>query len=148
MSSTGFQHEGRDCHDLRVSQPGSQEGLRKSAHPLTFTLERAVPYLDRAIPALFLGTLYLVLAFVMGWEIGSLFFALLILALVAFFAIAALATVLPIDKPWFYPLMFSLPSLTIGLIAIGDNFTFLSIGLAAMCAGGGSEYFVRWRARR
>ena len=107
-----------------------------------------MPYLDRAMPALFLGTLYLVLAFVMGWEIGSLFFALLILAFVAFVAIAALATVLPIDKPWFYPLMFSLPSLAIGLIAIGDNFTFLSIGLAALCAGGGSEYFVRWRARR
>jgi hypothetical protein len=100
------------------------------------------------MPALFLGTLYLVLAFVMGWEVGSLFVALLILGGVAFCAIAALATVLPSEKPWFYPLMFSLPTLTIGLLAIRDNFTFLSVGLAALCAGAGSEYFVRWSARR
>ena len=105
-------------------------------------------YLDRAMSAVFLGTLYLILSFVMGWEVGSLFFALLILALVAFVAIAVLATALPNDKPWFYPLMFSLPSLAIGLIAIGDNFTFLSIGLAALCASAGSEYFIRWRAQR
>ena len=113
-----------------------------------FTLERTVPYLDRTIPALLLGTLYLVLAFVMGWEVGSLLVALFILGVIAFGAIAALATFLPIDKPWFYPLMFSLPTLAIGVIAIGDNFTFLSIGLVALCAGGGAAYFVRWRARR
>lgn len=38
--------------------------------------------------------------------------------------------------------MFSLPNLVIGLIAIGDNLTFLSIGLVALSAGGGREYFL------
>jgi hypothetical protein len=32
-----------------------------------------MPYLNRAMPALILGMLYLVLAFVMGWKIGSIF---------------------------------------------------------------------------
>ena len=41
MSSTGFQPEERDCHDLRVAQPDSQEGLRKSSQPLAFTLDIA-----------------------------------------------------------------------------------------------------------
>jgi hypothetical protein len=106
-----------------------------------------LPSLARAISALVLGTLYLALAFVAGWEIGSLLVALLILAVVAFGAIAVLATVLPADKLWFYPVMFSLPALLIGLVAIGDNFTFLGVGLAALFAGVAGEYFVRWRAR-
>ncbi|AEF99411.1 hypothetical protein Metme_0974 [Methylomonas methanica MC09] len=38
MSSTGFQPEEKGCHELRVAQPGSREGRRKSAAPLTFTL--------------------------------------------------------------------------------------------------------------
>ncbi len=107
-----------------------------------------MPYVDRAMSAIFLGILYVGLAFIMGWEVGSFLVALLALGAVAFGAVMVLATVLPIDKPWFYPLMFSFPALTIGLIAIGDNFTFLSVGLAALCAGGGSECFVCWRARR
>ena len=106
-----------------------------------------MPSLARAIPALVLGTLYLVLAFIAGWEIGSLLITLFILAVVAFGAIAALATVLPVKAPWFYPVMFSLPAMLIGLVAIRDNFTFLGVGLAALFAGVASEYFVRWRAR-
>jgi hypothetical protein len=101
-----------------------------------------------AVPALICGSLYLGLAFVLGWEIGSLFLALLVLALVAFATVTALTTVLPVKKLWFHPVMFSLPSLIVGLIAVGDNVSFLSIGCAALCAGAGSEYFVRWRAGR
>lgn len=106
-----------------------------------------MPSFARAMSALVLGMLYLALAFVAGWEIGSLLVALLILAVVAFGAVAALATVFPVNRPWFYPVTFSLPALLIGLVAIGDNFTFLSVGLAALFAGVASEYFVRWRAR-
>lgn len=106
-----------------------------------------MPYFGRAIVALLLGTLYLVLAFIMGWNVGSLFFSLLILSLIAFIIVTVLCTVLPLNKPWFYPLLFASPSLIIGLIALSDNFIFLTIGLATLCAGGGGEYFVRRQAR-
>lgn len=107
-----------------------------------------MPTLARAMLALILGTLYLGLAFVTGWEIGSLIVALLVLAVVAFGVVAALAILLPVDMPWFYPVTFSLPALLIGLVAISDNYSFLSVGLAALCAGVASENFARWRARR
>jgi hypothetical protein len=106
-----------------------------------------MPSFARAMLALVLGMLYLALAFVTGWEIGSLLVALFILGVVAFGAVAALATVLPVSKPWFYPVMFSFPALLIGLVAIGDNFSFFAVGLAGLFAGAASEYFVRWRAR-
>lgn len=139
---------GYEKHALNQNKAFNEYRQISHLEGVYFTLGAHMPYLDRAMPALLLGTLCLVLAFVMGWEVGSLLVALLILGVVAFGAIAVLATFFPIDKPWFYPLMFSLPALAIGLIAIGDNFTFLSVGLAALCAGGGSEYFVRWRARK
>lgn len=50
------------------------------------------------MPALFLGTIYLGLAFVLGLEIGSVFVALLVLGIIAFGVISTLATVIPIDK--------------------------------------------------
>jgi len=81
--------------------------------------------LGGAMLALTGGVLYFALSFAMGMEIGSLFVGLSILVFVAFTAIAALATVLPTKRFWLYPTMFSLPTLLIGLIAIGDNFTFL-----------------------
>ena len=106
-----------------------------------------MPYFGRAFVALLSGTLYLVLIFVMGWKVESLFFSWLFFSFIAFIVVAVLCTVFPFNKHWFYPLIFASPSLVIGFIALADNFTFLTIGFSALCAGGGGEYIVRRRAK-
>ena len=113
----------------------------------TGSLERAVTNVGRTLSALVFGILYLVVAFVLGWQVGSLLVSLFVLGMLAFWAVAALATKRPASNPWLYPLAFAGPALLVGLIAIRDNFTFLEIGLAALFGGGGGEYWARWRAR-
>ncbi len=100
--------------------------------------------------ALIGGVLYLGLSFAMGMEIGSLFVALAILVLVAFVAIAALSTVLPTDRFWLYPMMFSLPTLFVGLFALtaGSPASFAIIGFATFLVGLAAAYLVRKRQDR
>jgi hypothetical protein len=105
--------------------------------------------LGGAMLALIGGVLYLALSFVMGMEIGSLFIALVILSFVAFAAIAALSTVLPNNRFWLYPLMFSLPTLLVGLGALtsGSPLSFAVIGLATFLVGLAAAFLARKRQR-
>ena len=97
--------------------------------------------------ALLGGVLYLVLSFVMGMEIGSLFVALAILALIAFAAITALSAVLPTNRHWLYPLMFSLPTSVVGFLALtsGSPPSFAVIGVATFLVGLAAAFFARKR---
>src|ERR1035437_4896210 len=105
--------------------------------------------LGGAMLALICGVLYLALSFVMGMEIGSLFVALVILAIVAFVAIAALSSVLPNDRFWIYPLMFSLPTILAGLLALtsGSPPSFAVIGLTTFLVGLAATYLARKQQR-
>lgn len=98
-----------------------------------------------AIIALFGGVMYVALTFVMGMEIGSLYVAIAILSGITAVAIFILTAGFPTKRVWLYPVMFSLPILIIGIIAIEDNFSFISIGAATLAAGFVGGFFTRWR---
>ena len=97
-----------------------------------------------SISALIAGVLYLVLSFVLGWQIGSLAIWFAILALTGLTVIAVLTIFVPSNQFWLYPIMFSLPSSLVGLLAAtsGSPPSFFILGVGTFLVGLPISYVV------
>lgn len=95
------------------------------------------------------GCLHLALAFAMGMQVGSLLAIYLVLTIAAFAANAVVSFALPANQLWLHPLMFSLPSLLIGLLAFasGSGPFFVSIGLGTFLVGLVASHLVQTHKR-
>ena len=99
------------------------------------------------------GIFYLLCALVRGGEGGSLVASIVWVPaaiLIIFVVITVLVFWFPPSRIWLYPLMFALPTLLIGLIALADKtriFTVAAIGSATFLVGLGAARIVRKHAK-
>ena len=103
----------------------------------------------------FLGGLpYVVLVFVIGWEAVGFQSSILWAAVacsITFGVCIALASWFPPSHIWLYPLMYALPTLSIGLIALTGEppiVTFAAIGAITFLVGLSATYIARRRANK